>query len=547
MCEKVQQKLVKTIPREVFQNLKNKLDETNAANDHLEEKINLLESSFSERSSQLTTHVDTLNAQMEELTTIKRSQEREAQENISSLEQEVQSLKLSLEVANSATSPTTSSSNEIALANIEIETITEQFKAAKKQLAKSRAEHKASLLQHAAAEKDFMEKIEQLNAVIQNQENTANHLMESSRQDVADVVLQLRGTCDELDRANLSNYELETRLIQIEQEKKSIEWRSITDQKSLVALREERKENSFSLAKAEKDTVAAVAAATALASTLARIEKEKEDLCDSMEREAESQLLRMDIQSRERENERLLSKLKEAKSNLDESRVTIVQLRSKDVNVGGAAVRGGELDLVKLESWKKNEAIYQHEIKLLTSQLELQGARVSVDLYKMALAEAKEQSNAYSRTQQETEVLSRRVRELELINLKLKCQLPMSAEKKRRGVGVSEEQAPPDDWLKFSPTPTKLIGGGGDEAKGGKGTTPKNFSSVGGRRGIIQKLASSKGGGGGVLRSSPKNIKKTTTPSATKLQKRISPLQRKFLSSRHTTNNKANNKENSPL
>ena len=92
-------------------------------------------------------------------------------------------------------------------------------------------------------------------------------------------------------------------------------------------LSREKEINSEKLSKAEKDVDVAVAATTALAKTLASIEKQKED-ADVEKSSSLVESLKMDVLQKEMENDRLLAKLKETNKLLQESRETISQLNS---------------------------------------------------------------------------------------------------------------------------------------------------------------------------------------------------------------------------
>jgi hypothetical protein len=67
----------------------------------------------------------------------------------------------------------------------------------------------------------------------------------------------------------------------------------------------------------------------------------------------------------------------------------------------------------EIREWKRREKMYREEIKVLNKHLENQGARVSMDLYKMALEEVEEGREESRGLRAWGEKMEERVKELE--------------------------------------------------------------------------------------------------------------------------------------
>ena len=87
----------------------------------------------------------------------------------------------------------------------------------------------------------------------------------------------------------------------------------------------------------------------------------------------------------------------------------------------------------EIREWKRREKMYREEIKVLNKHLENQGARVSMDLYKMALEEVEEGREECRGLRVWGEKMEDRVKELEVRmgwrrrNLKFTTQLNANA------------------------------------------------------------------------------------------------------------------------
>ena len=112
-------------------------------------------------------------------------------------------------------------------------------------------------------------------------------------------------------------------------------------------------------------------------------------------------------------NEQLERELDVVRENLRQTEEEIERLKRAGEEEGegeGRIVRGeGEI-----REWKRREKMYREEIKVLNKHLENQGARVSMDLYKMALEEVEEGREECRGLRVWGEKMEERVKELEV-------------------------------------------------------------------------------------------------------------------------------------
>ena len=542
LCYQMQSKLIRTVPRKIADDLKGKLSSMESVKNALESRVEKLRSGEENTRKEFETMVTNLKRQMEEVEALKAKEVEELGSRVERLTEEVQRLESEKTVNQrkavvhdiggnkddngEKTEGNDKSNNLQETLREELQFKEERLEKTKLLLLEAREHHTTTLEHHHASAREYKIKIAELNKIINAQRGGIEEERTRNRREINDVVSQLRSTCDELDRANLEKYEIESELTRVEGERKRLKMDNDQIKDTIREMTREKVVYAEKLAKAEEDVKSAAAATTALAVTLANMEKA---VVGSNDNNEEVESLKGEVKRHQRENEVLLEKLKESNKLLGESRETIREIES-------AQLRGDEEDRLQGEKrmveWRRNEAIYQKEIQVLTAQLEALGTRVSVDLYKMALEDAKEQAKKNTASQREAEALRSRVRELENINFRLRGKLPASSEKKTRPK-EAVENAMRDTWMDDvakdkTPTPKKAIGNKESSVK----KTPKlalSFSAspnvmVANRERSQEKNSSTKSSFGSSVRSSVRSRAETT--------KKISPLQMKFLSSK---------------
>ena len=110
-------------------------------------------------------------------------------------------------------------------------------------------------------------------------------------------------------------------------------------------------------------------------------------------------------------NEQLERELDVVRENLRQTEEEMERLKRVGEEEGEGRIVRGEGEI---REWKRREKMYREEIKVLNKHLENQGARVSMDLYKMALEEVEEGREECRGLRVWGEKMEDRVKELEV-------------------------------------------------------------------------------------------------------------------------------------